>query len=154
MGADGGSIPRRDELVKTRRAGTSDEAREQDEAKARARWTRCALTLEPLRAPVAVDRALGLMFNKDALIRALLAHDLPPHLQHIRSLKRDTVDARLYTLQVCIPPPPSHYQFFHNSLTTPCFTFTLICFGVVGAAHRTATRCCARARCAGRWCAR
>ena len=98
MGADGGSIPRRDELVKTRRAGTSDAAREQAEAQARARWTRCALTLEPLRAPVAVDRALGLMFNKDALIRALLARDLPPHLQHIRSLRRDTVDARLYTL--------------------------------------------------------
>ena len=118
MGADGGSIPRRDELVKTRRAGTSDEAREQDESRARARWTRCALTLEPLRAPVAVDRALGLMFNKDALIRALLAHDLPPHLQHIRSLKRDTVDARLYTLQVCCPHNSSAPQIIrvHNSL--------------------------------------
>ena len=98
MGADGGSIPRRDDLVRTRRAETSDEAHKQDEARARARWTRCALTLEPLHAPVAVDRALGLMFNKDALIRALLAHDLPPHLQHIRSLRRDTVDARLHTL--------------------------------------------------------
>ena len=101
MGADGGSVPRRDEVVRTKRVPEASAAREQEEARARARWSRCALTLEPLRTPVAVDRVLGLMMNKDALIRAMLAHELPPHLAHITSLKRDTIDARLYVARVC-----------------------------------------------------
>ena len=104
MGADGGSIPRRDELCKTKHVKRSEETREQEEARVRARWTRCALTLVPLHAPVTVDKALGFMFNKDALIQALLARELPPHLQHIRSLKKDTIDAKLYTSRVCFPP--------------------------------------------------
>lgn len=107
MGADGGSIPRRDELVKTKRARNPDAEKEQEEARVRARWTRCALTLVPLCTPVAVDKALGYMFNKDALIRALLAHELPPHFKHIRHLKKDTVDAKFYTSRVCA----SHSSF-------------------------------------------
>ncbi len=102
MGADGGSFLHREEVVKTKRVKKADEGREQEEAKVRARWTRCALTLVPLHTPVAVDKALGFMFNKDALIKALLAHDLPDHLKHIRSLKKDTVDAKLYASRVCI----------------------------------------------------
>ena len=94
-------MPRRDEVVKTRKAPDSGAAREQEAAKARVRWARCALTQEPLQTPVAVDRVLGLMVNKDALIRAMLAHELPPHLAHITSLKRDTIDARLYLARVC-----------------------------------------------------
>lgn len=104
MGADGGSIPRRDELCKTKHMRRAEETREQEEARVRARWTLCALTLAPLHTPVTVDKALGFMFNKDALIQALLAHELPRHLKHIRSLKKDTIDAKLYTSRVCLNP--------------------------------------------------
>lgn len=46
----------------------------------------CTLTQEPLEARV-VCCSLGMLYNKDPLLRALLNKNLPPELQHIQSLK-------------------------------------------------------------------
>ena len=53
----------------------------------RARWTRCHLSGEPLAEPVACDE-LGSLFNKEAVVTALLAKTLPAALAHIGSLKQ------------------------------------------------------------------
>jgi hypothetical protein len=58
-----------------------------------ARWTRCHLSGERLQAPIVADE-LGSLYNKEAVVRALLARALPPALAHITSLKQ-LVDLRL-----------------------------------------------------------
>ncbi|BAF18903.1 uncharacterized protein [Oryza sativa Japonica Group] len=50
------------------------------------RFTCCALSGEPLAAPAVADR-LGNLFNKEALVEALLHKRLPKALSHIRGLK-------------------------------------------------------------------
>jgi len=61
-----------------------------------ARWTRCALTGDPLRAPVVAD-ALGSLMNKDAVVGAMLSGGLPAALRgHVRGL-RSLTDVRLAT---------------------------------------------------------
>ena len=59
-----------------------------------ARATRCALTGEPLRAPVVAD-ALGALMNKEAVVGALLSGALPDALAgHVTGL-RSLADVRL-----------------------------------------------------------
>ena len=58
-----------------------------------ARWTTCQLSGERLAPPVVADE-LGALFNKDALLAALMAHSLPPALAHISSL-RHLINLRL-----------------------------------------------------------
>ncbi|GAA5923009.1 hypothetical protein JCM3775_006223 [Rhodotorula graminis] len=98
MGNDGGSIPKRHELVKTK----TTRSRDSDAALTHQQWAFCALSKQPLRAPV-VACPLGRMYNKDALIAHLLApspaaspYGLDGHqvAGHIRSL-RDVVTLRL-----------------------------------------------------------
>lgn len=98
MGNDGGSIPKRHELVKTKTA----RSRDSDAALTHQQWAYCALSKLPLRAPV-VACPLGRMYNKDALIAHLLApsplespYGMDGHQTagHIRSL-RDVVTLRL-----------------------------------------------------------
>ncbi|GAA6055629.1 hypothetical protein JCM3770_006733 [Rhodotorula araucariae] len=98
MGNDGGSIPKRHELVRT----VATRARDSDADRLRQLWAFCALSKLPLAPPV-VACPLGRMYNKDALIQHLLAPD-PAHgpfgtdglltAGHIRSLK-DVVTLRL-----------------------------------------------------------
>ncbi|KAK9844802.1 hypothetical protein WJX74_007036 [Apatococcus lobatus] len=54
-----------------------------------ARWTQCQLSGEPLQQPVVADQ-LGFLFNKDAVIQALLKKSMPKALGHITSLKQLT----------------------------------------------------------------
>ena len=54
-----------------------------------ARWTTCHLSGELLSPPVVAD-GLGSIFNKEALLQALLDRTLPPGLEHIRGLKSVT----------------------------------------------------------------
>lgn len=58
-----------------------------------AKWTRCQLSGEPLSPPCVCDQ-LGSLFNKDAVISALLSKTLPDSLKHIRKLK-DLIDLQL-----------------------------------------------------------
>ncbi|KXS22085.1 DUF602-domain-containing protein, partial [Gonapodya prolifera JEL478] len=94
QGCDGGSIPTRIELVKTKKK----EERADPAAKARQAWFYCALSKELLASPVVVD-ALGRLYNKEAIIRFLLDRkgafgDGETLCSHIESLK-DLVDLKL-----------------------------------------------------------
>lgn len=50
------------------------------------RWQNCALSNEPLREPCVVDK-LGNIFNKEALVQAMLQKNLPKEFGHIKGLK-------------------------------------------------------------------
>ena len=85
MGNDGGSIPKRSEVVKQKKNNVEvDKA-----AKAVARSTLCAISKEPLRAPIVVCKR-GLLYNKEQLIKRLLEKTMPFEFRHIRKLTRDT----------------------------------------------------------------
>ncbi len=53
------------------------------------RWTRCQLSGADLSPPCVIDE-LGCLYNKDALLTALLAKSLPPHLSYISGLRSVT----------------------------------------------------------------
>merc|ERR1712029_948116 len=67
MGCDGGTIPTRDELVKTAKR---PEQKDKDSVRLY-KWRHCALTQEPLDKPV-VACELGRLYNKEAIIEKLL----------------------------------------------------------------------------------
>ncbi|KAG4103877.1 DUF602-domain-containing protein [Neocallimastix lanati (nom. inval.)] len=67
MGCDGGTIPKRDELVKTKKKNKQVDKTEQ----LIANWYYCALSKTPLKEPI-VSCRLGKLYNKDAIIKYLL----------------------------------------------------------------------------------
>ncbi|KAN0063775.1 Replication termination factor 2 [Thecaphora frezii] len=67
MGNDGGSIARREELVRTK--AVSQKAH--PDTVRQALWSLCTLSRQPLRPPVVSD-ALGRLYNKDAVVQYLL----------------------------------------------------------------------------------
>jgi hypothetical protein len=83
MGNDGGSIPGRQDLVKEK---LKEKKLENLELVKQAQSKFCALTKENLQKPVCGDK-LGLLYNKEALIRALIEKRLPKFFSHISSLK-------------------------------------------------------------------
>jgi len=82
MGCDGGSIPRRDELVKLKKKAEKVDPTEIE----RIKWFTCALSHERLKDPI-VACELGHLYNKEAVIRALLEKSIDEKFSHIRSLK-------------------------------------------------------------------
>lgn len=50
------------------------------------KWVNCSLSYEPLRHPVVIDK-LGNLFNKEALVEALLKKNLPKQFGYIKGLK-------------------------------------------------------------------
>ena len=58
-----------------------------------ARWTRCRLTGDLLTEPVAMDE-LGWLYNKEALVSALVTRAVPAGLSHLTGL-RDVITLRL-----------------------------------------------------------
>ncbi|KAF1974870.1 DUF602-domain-containing protein [Bimuria novae-zelandiae CBS 107.79] len=75
MGNDGGSIPKRRELVKE--AAKAPTAAQIKEARAESQdhaWNHCALSSKPLAAPVVSD-CLGTLYNKDSILEFLLAEE-------------------------------------------------------------------------------
>ncbi|KAH9891193.1 DUF602-domain-containing protein [Cubamyces lactineus] len=86
MGNDGGSIPDRRDLVRTKqKAEQADKANQ-----LRAMWFFCALSKRPLQEPI-VSCPLGKIYNKDAILEFLLDRksfgDGEEICGHIRSLK-------------------------------------------------------------------
>src|SRR4051794_1722960 len=84
MGCDGGTIPRRDELVRTKK-----KKEEKDKnADLAAKWRYCAISSNKLVNPI-VSCELGRLYNKDAIIEYLLNKEAPNSsmLSHIRNLK-------------------------------------------------------------------
>ncbi|TKY54715.1 RTF protein [Spatholobus suberectus] len=57
------------------------------------KWLNCALSNEPLREPCVIDK-LGNIFNKEALVEALLGKKLPKEFGHIKGLK-DMINIQL-----------------------------------------------------------
>jgi hypothetical protein len=67
MGCDGGTIPKRDELVRQKKKA---EVKDKNAANI-AKWRFCSLTHDALRQPVVAD-CYGLLYNKDAILELLL----------------------------------------------------------------------------------
>ncbi|CAN2389871.1 nuclear DNA replication termination [Pristimantis euphronides] len=90
MGCDGGTIPKRHELVK----GPKKVEKVDKNAELVARWYYCTLSQEKLKRPI-VTCELGRLYNKDAVIEFLLDKSPDkPHADsaaHIRSIKNVTV---------------------------------------------------------------
>lgn len=83
MGCDGGTIPRRDELVRKK------EKPEQKDKNSELsfRWQHCSITQLPLQSPI-VACGYGRLYNKDAVIEMLLDKaNAPESAKHIKSLK-------------------------------------------------------------------
>ena len=67
MGCDGGTIPKRDELVRQKK---KPEAKDKNAANM-AKWRHCALKYVTLERPIVVD-AHGQLYNKDSILEFLL----------------------------------------------------------------------------------
>ena len=89
MGGDGGSIPKRDSLAKTKKAKKT--VAQVTFGRSRLlNWTHCALSKQILQEPVCCDD-LGNLYNKVNLIEALLQKTLPKELRYIKKMKRDII---------------------------------------------------------------
>lgn len=82
MGCDGGTIPRRDELVRLKK---KPEQKDKD-AERQFRWKHCNLTQERLQQPI-VMCGLGRLYSKQNVIEHLLEGKMPESCTHIKSLK-------------------------------------------------------------------
>ncbi|KAL5066217.1 hypothetical protein RYX36_027954 [Vicia faba] len=60
------------------------------------KWQNCALSNEPLREPCVIDK-LGNIFNKEALVEALLGKKLPKEFGYIKGLK-DMIKIKLSSI--------------------------------------------------------
>ncbi|KAJ3228342.1 hypothetical protein HDU81_006232 [Chytriomyces hyalinus] len=88
MGNDGGSIPKRHELVTLKAKAERPDKDSQTEA----RWQRCALSKEPLREPIVACR-LGRLYNKESVIEHLMdrtkfgdGDEIAGHLQSLKDV--------------------------------------------------------------------
>jgi len=90
LGADGGTIPTRDELVKLK---AKDEVVDPNML-SRVKWFSCALTQLALQPPIVADN-VGNLFNKESIVRALLEKRMPDEFRHIQSIK-DVFDVHFF----------------------------------------------------------
>lgn len=82
MGCDGGTIPKRNDLVKQKR-----KPQEKDkEAALNNLWRYCSLSQEPLREPI-VTCAFGHLYNKITVIEQLLNKTINGHIKHLRDVR-------------------------------------------------------------------
>ncbi|XP_041975140.1 replication termination factor 2 [Aricia agestis] len=90
MGCDGGTIPRRDELVRLKK---KPEQKDKD-AERSFKWRNCALTQQPLQEPI-VACGLGRLYSKSSVLESLLDKETKPvSISHIKNLK-DIKDLKL-----------------------------------------------------------
>ncbi|XP_076755965.1 replication termination factor 2 [Xylocopa sonorina] len=83
MGCDGGTIPRRDELVRVKKKPEQKDK----EAELAFKWRHCTIKQLPLQPPV-VGCALGRLYSKESVLEGLLDRStLPESAQHIKTLK-------------------------------------------------------------------
>ncbi|KAK8864586.1 hypothetical protein IAR55_001836 [Kwoniella newhampshirensis] len=114
MGADGGSIPDRRDLVKTK-----GKAEQTDKALQRELFILCALSKKPLTRPVVLD-PIGKLYNKDAVLEYFLDKtsygDGEQICGHLKSMKE------LLTLNVTSNPdyvPPTSLTVTSGPSRTP-----------------------------------
>ena len=94
MGNDGGSIPKRSEVVKQKR----NKVNVDKQAKNFAKSSLCAMSKEPLRAPVMACKR-GLLYNKEHLIKRLLEKNVPREFRHITKLRKDVCQVSASSFQ-------------------------------------------------------
>ncbi|XP_060590696.1 replication termination factor 2-like [Ruditapes philippinarum] len=85
MGCDGGTIPRRDELVRTKQKPEQKDKT----ADLAAKWKHCALTQDPLREPIMACE-LGRLYNKESALEFLIdksKFECASSFEHLRGLK-------------------------------------------------------------------
>lgn len=83
MGCDGGTIPKRDELVRVKQ---KPEQKDKD-AEREFRWLHCALTQQRLEEPI-VMCTMGRLYSKQSVIERLLEKEKMPEISaHVRSMK-------------------------------------------------------------------
>jgi Rtf2 RING-finger len=83
MGCDGGTIPRRDELVRLKKKPEQKDK----ESELSFRWKHCAITQQPLQAPI-VACGHGRLYSKESILECLLDRSKMPEVaQHIATLK-------------------------------------------------------------------
>jgi hypothetical protein len=86
MGNDGGSIPKRSELVKeAAKALTTSQVKEVQNEQQEYGWTTDPLTRKPLSRPVVSDAA-GVLYNKDSIIEYLLKDDSDREKDELRKV--------------------------------------------------------------------
>lgn len=101
MGNDGGSIPKRGDMVRTKSKAASVEKDQLNFEK----WNLCALSMRPLQKPIVACR-LGRLYNKEAIINLLLDRDqyseVAEAFSHIKGLK----DVKELTLKESLDKKP------------------------------------------------
>ena len=98
MGNDGGSIPKRRELVKeAARLQTASEVKESKQEQQEHRWKTCILSQQPLKPPIVSDW-LGNLYNKYAILEYLLPSD-EPIVEASKADKEKILDGRVKSLK-------------------------------------------------------
>lgn len=82
MGNDGGSIPKRSEVVKTKRRDEKASVH----LTAKAKSGLCSLTKDALKKPVGFCK-LGLLYNREEVLKKMLEKMMPKAFRHIRKVK-------------------------------------------------------------------
>jgi hypothetical protein len=84
MGADGGVITTRQDMVqKQKRSASSEAERERHASLAQSHWTECTLTGLPLKSPILVSKN-GSFFNKAPVLEAIASKTIPRNMRHLR----------------------------------------------------------------------
>jgi hypothetical protein len=90
MGCDGGSIPKRSDLVKQKQQTKSSADRLRPEDSLKTEYLQCALSKRPLERPIVSCRK-GRMYNKDAIVEYLLDKQKFPDTNwcctHVKKMK-------------------------------------------------------------------
>ena len=82
MGNDGGSIPHREDLIKEKPKETKFDKKLYAHTKSKL----CTLTNQPLSKPIVVER-IGNLFNKEAILNALITKKMSKAYCYIRKMK-------------------------------------------------------------------
>ena len=86
MGCDGGTIPKRDELVRQKKKA---EVKDKNAANM-AKWRHCTLKHDTLKRPIVMD-SHGLLYNKDAILEYLLDRSQfehgPTYIKRMKDVK-------------------------------------------------------------------
>ncbi|GAC97911.1 hypothetical protein PHSY_005499 [Pseudozyma hubeiensis SY62] len=120
MGNDGGSIAKRDELVRTKASFEKVDP----ELLRQSLWTVCSLSRQPLQPPVASDQ-LGHLYNKDAILSHLLARHQSTSssnsdpIPHVRGL-RDITELNLTPNTLYRAPSPTSSSKDHSVYPFMC----------------------------------
>lgn len=82
MGNDGGSIPKRDDLIKIKK-----EQRIVNNLEIlKERFKSCSFNNEPFKKPIVICRR-GFLFNKETLYEAIIKKNLPKELSYLKKMK-------------------------------------------------------------------